>query len=107
MITSKLIAEAIMFQENCTKNRVSTILGTSRQSPLNWINGTKVMSDEIAVKAASLLGWDEKVVLAWLVAERYKGHAIGPELQCFAHDLQKRLAPEIGAEFQQELPLAS
>lgn len=96
-----------MAKESCSKYRVSQILGVSRQAAYNWFDGANLMSNEKALEAASLLGWNAKVVLAWLLVEANIGSELEPNIRRMAEDLQAELAPELGAEIQQELPLAS
>ncbi len=59
--------------ENCTKYRVSKILGVTTATVSRWSHGKNTMDDTKAFQAAQMLGLDPKYVVACVNAERNKG----------------------------------
>jgi hypothetical protein len=73
--TKKLVKSLKKANDNCTSYRIHKLLDVSSQTVLNWENKGTVMTDEIGLKVASLLGLDETIVLVDLQLERVKGTA--------------------------------
>ncbi|MGH1374581.1 MAG: MarR family transcriptional regulator [Cellvibrionaceae bacterium] len=79
MRTTKKIIKMIMKKnDNCTPYRIAKLLEVSHQTVSNLINKNTVMSDETALKAASLLEYSQQEtdrMLLELQCERVKGTA--------------------------------
>lgn len=88
--TSSLVEMIKKANGNCTPYRVAQILGVSKHSAYNWLNGSNYMSDETAVKAAKELKLDESYVVACIAAERHKDDESYPVWQTICHRLEPR-----------------
>lgn len=73
MLKSMQIVELLRDQtETRSDYAVSKLLGIRPQTICNWKSGRGAMSEDIALKAADLLGFDPEYVLACVTAERAK-----------------------------------
>jgi len=92
MITTISLIDRINEVNSWTDYRVSKELGTHTSTLSNWRNRGSVMSDEIGLKVAEILGWEPKVVLMSLHAERAMNSPV--------FDILKEVAEEIEAGYQ-------
>lgn len=68
---------------------VAKLMGVGRGSVSNWRNGRSQMADEVAIRAAALLGIDHKPLLAELQAERATDEASREAWRQIAFELHR------------------
>jgi len=58
--TKKIIKKLSKANDNCTNYRIAKLLEVSHQTVANWEKRNTIMTDEVALKAATLLGYSQK-----------------------------------------------
>ena len=71
--TKKLVNSLKKHYGNCTNYALAKNLGVSKGAVLNWDGKGTSMNDDIALKAAQILGLNPEKVLIDLQVERTKG----------------------------------
>jgi len=88
MITTIDILEKIRELNRWSDYRAAKELGISPNTVSSWRRRGSVMNDEIGVKAAEILGLEEKFILMCLQAERTVGSPVFQYLQEVVDDIE-------------------
>lgn len=95
MTTLDLLTKLKAAHGGASDYRVAQILGIRSQTVYQWKSGKQGMSDEVGIRAAKLLGLDEKKVLLDLHIERNKENATSPVWKAIRDKLEMSVVPMV------------
>ncbi len=89
--TKKIIKKLMKANDNCTKYRVAKLFGVSHQTVANWDKRGTIMTDEVGLKAAELLGYSAKEKSAFILdlqLDRVSGTTSEPAWRLIRRNLE-------------------